>query len=142
MSSLQTAPWVRPHRTDAPRPPRVLVVEDDPGLATVLRMAGEQRGFRVDIATDGEEGLLLARQCAPDLILLDLMLPVVDGFTVLQTLRRSETTTRVPIMILSARATDGEREHGLALGADEYMFKPYTVREVMSRADALLARGR
>ncbi len=122
--------------------PRVLIIEDDPGLSQVLRMAAERRGFHVTTALDGEEGLNTAQHTTPDIIILDLMLPVVDGFTVLSTLRTASRTAHTPIIVVSARTADAERAHGLALGANDYLFKPFNVREVMARAESLVTRSR
>jgi two-component system, OmpR family, alkaline phosphatase synthesis response regulator PhoP len=118
---------------------RVLIVEDNAGIAGTLRSNLEFEGFHVDVAGDGE---LALRRCAawePDLIILDLMLPGVDGFQVLRTLRSRGVNT--PVLILSALGAEIEKVRGFRLGADDYVTKPFGLLELLARVDALLRRG-
>src|SRR5262249_31974229 len=119
---------------------RILVIEDDPDLLTILRIAAEARGHQVFEAADGKEGLDLASELRPDVILLDLMLPVMDGYKVLSALRAEESTEDVPVVVLTARASEGERHLGLTLGANEYITKPYTLNDLWGRVDSLIGQ--
>jgi two-component system response regulator PhoP len=119
---------------------RVLVVEDHPGLArNVARALRESAGYAVDISLDGQDGLFLAESISYDLILLDLMLPKIDGLEVLRTLRRGSVKT--PVLILTSR---DEKETAVALldaGADDYLTKPFDVGEMVARCRALIRRA-
>lgn len=116
---------------------RILLVEDEVELAALIREALEQAGHHVLLAFDGPSGLLLARQENPDLIILDLRLPGIDGLDVLRALRRE---LLVPVLILTARGTEFDRVLGLELGADDYVVKPFSLRELVARVRALLRR--
>jgi two-component system alkaline phosphatase synthesis response regulator PhoP len=118
---------------------RVLVVEDNKNLATGLRNNLEIEGYAVDVAADGPTGLDLARSNAPDLIVLDLMLPGMDGYRVLKTLREEGIDT--PVLILSARGEETDKVLGFHLGADDYVAKPFGLLELLARVDALLRRA-
>jgi DNA-binding response OmpR family regulator len=115
-----------------------LLVEDDPGIAEPLCFGLESEGFRVSHATTGTQGLDFARTLVPDLILLDVMLPGMDGFAVVKTLRAEST---VPVLMLTARGQEMDRVMGLELGADDYLVKPFSFRELVARVRALLRRG-
>ncbi len=117
---------------------RVLVVEDNPDLAFGLRNNLEIEGYQVEIAEDGLSGLKKTREWKPDLIILDLMLPAVDGFRVLKTLR--EEGLQTPVLILTARGEEADKVRGLKLGADDYVTKPFSVLELMARVEVLLRR--
>jgi len=117
---------------------RVLVIEDNRDLAYGLRNNLEIEGYEVDVAEDGPNGLLRARTGAPDLIILDLMLPGMDGFRVLRALR--EEGRRTPVLILTARGEEADKVRGLRLGADDYVTKPFGVLELLARVEALLRR--
>jgi len=119
--------------------PNILIVEDEAPLRMALQDAFEAEGFLVRAARDGEEGLDLALREDPDVILLDLMLPKRDGFSVLKALRDDRLTT--PIIILSARGEEWDRIHGFEVGADDYLVKPYSARELVLRVRAVLARA-
>jgi two-component system phosphate regulon response regulator PhoB len=120
---------------------RILIVEDEPDIAEVLRYNLEKEGFRVEIAGRGETGLETARHApSPDLILLDLMLPGMDGLEVMRALKRETTTARVPIVMITARGEEVDRIVGLELGADDYVSKPFSPREVVLRVKAVLRR--
>jgi DNA-binding response OmpR family regulator len=118
---------------------RILVVEDNPDLAFGLRNNLEIEGYEVVVAADGPGGLEEARACRPDLVVLDLMLPGLDGFRVLRTLR--EEGSRVPVLLLTARGDESDKVRGLRLGADDYVTKPFGVLELLARVEALLRRA-
>jgi DNA-binding response OmpR family regulator len=118
---------------------RILVIEDNRNLATGLRNNLEIEGFEVVIAADGTAGLSLARSSSPDLIILDLMLPGVDGHRVLASLREDGIDT--PVLILSARGEEADKVLGFRLGADDYVAKPFGLLELLARVDALLRRA-
>ena len=115
----------------------VLLVEDEPRIADVLEMFLRAEGFRTERANDGKRALEFWRAVDPALILLDLMIPQVDGLEVLRTIRRSSD---VPIIIVTARVEDIDRLLGLELGADDYILKPFNPREVVARVRAVLRR--
>lgn len=119
---------------------RVLVVEDNGDLAYGLQNNLEIEGYEVILASDGQEGLRRARTEAPDLIVLDLTLPELNGYRVLQALRREGST--VPVLILTARGAETDKVLGFRLGADDYVTKPFGVLELLARVDALLRRAR
>ena len=118
--------------------PTVLVVEDDPNVVELVRLYLERDGFRVDTAQDGRRGLELARQSPPQLIVLDLMLPFLDGREVCRQLRRESS---VPIIMLTALADEADRLAGLDQGADDYVTKPFSPRELAARVRAVLRRS-
>lgn len=115
----------------------VLVVEDERHLAETLRYNLEGEGYRVRTAGDGVEGLSLARTLQPDLVLLDLMLPAMDGVGVLRGIREE---SQVPVLLLTARTSEADRVRGLDLGADDYITKPFSVAELLARVRAQLRR--
>ncbi len=117
----------------------VLIVEDDPSIALGLRMNLESEGYRVLAAEDGAAGLEKARSERPSLIILDVMLPNVNGFEVLRTLRSEGYD--MPIIILSARTGDADKVTGLELGAEDYVAKPFSLAELLARVRAALRRG-
>ena len=119
-------------------PARILVVDDEVQIVRVLRGYLEQSGMAVLTAHDGREALRLARQERPDLIILDLMLPEMDGMDVCRTLRQE---SNVPIIMLTARVEETDRVLGLELGADDYVVKPFSPREMVARVRAVLRRG-
>ena len=119
--------------------PRILVVDDEPDLLSVLRFGLEIEGFDVSEASDGEQGLALARQLSPDLIVLDLMLPRMDGYKVCRALKFDQRYRRIPIFILSARSGDTDRKLALELGADDFITKPYDMKDLVSRIRVKLA---
>jgi len=121
--------------SDSKRP--ILIVEDDSKTASLLALYLRREGFETIEASDGERALELARRSPPRLIVLDLMLPKVDGWTLCSTLR---TESDVPILILSARDDEQDRIAGLGLGADDYVVKPFSPREVVARVHAILRR--
>lgn len=118
----------------------ILIIEDNPDLAYGLRNNLEIEGYEVEVAEDGELGLARARTCAPDLIILDLMMPGLDGYRVLRTLR--EEGHRTPVLILSAKGEETDKVRGFRLGADDYVTKPFGLLELLARVEALLRRAR
>ncbi|MCA1582821.1 MAG: response regulator transcription factor [Acidobacteria bacterium] len=123
----------------AAAPIRILIVEDEPKTAATLRLYFEHGGFEVNVAADGSAGLRLARELRPDLIVLDGMLPEIDGLAVCRALR---SESDVPIVLLTARTTEEDKLRGLQLGADDYVTKPFSPREVVARIRAVLRRSR
>ena len=119
---------------------RLLLIEDERELARVLRQALEEEGFQVDWAADGEEGLFKAGEVEYDAILLDLMLPGLDGFEVLSRLREPGRRA-VPVLVLTARDGVPDRVRGLNLGADDYLVKPFDLEEMLARVRALIRRS-
>jgi len=121
---------------------RVLVIEDEADLREVLQYNLTQAGHRVFTAATGDAGLKLAQEVKPDIVLLDLMLPDVPGTLVAKALRREPLTQFVPIIMVTAKAEEIDRIVGFELGADDYVVKPFSVRELLLRIDAVLRRGK
>jgi DNA-binding response OmpR family regulator len=117
---------------------RILVIDDDPAVTRVLKRGLSYDGFRVDAAGSGEEGLALAREHEPDLVILDIMMPGLDGLEVLARLRAADA--RLPILMLTARDAPADQAAGLAQGADDYVVKPFTWDVLLARVRALLRR--
>ncbi|MFA5975229.1 MAG: response regulator transcription factor [Elusimicrobiota bacterium] len=117
---------------------RILIVEDEKDIAKLLRYNLEKEGYETFPAADGETGLSLARKEKPDLIILDLMLPKMDGIEVCRILRQE---SRVPIIMLTAKKEELDRVLGLEIGADDYITKPFSVRELLARVKAILRRA-
>ncbi|AJY11617.1 heavy metal response regulator transcription factor [Burkholderia dolosa] len=117
---------------------RILIVEDEPKTGAYLKKGFEESGFCVDLAKDGAQGLLLAQEESYDVIVLDVTLPVLDGWSVLKRLRDTHTT---PVMFLTARGDVHDRVHGLELGADDYLVKPFAFVELLARVRTLARRG-
>ncbi|MBR9765021.1 MAG: phosphate regulon transcriptional regulatory protein PhoB [Rhodobacteraceae bacterium] len=126
----------------ADQQPTVLVVEDEPAQREVLAYNLEAEGFRVSRAENGEEAILLVDEVAPDIIVLDWMLPNLSGIEVCRQLKMRSETRGVPIIMLSARSEEVDRVRGLETGADDYVVKPYSVIELMARVRAQLRRTR
>jgi DNA-binding response OmpR family regulator len=118
----------------------ILIVEDNPDLAYGLRTGLEIEGYEVAVAEDGETGLARAKQWLPDLVILDLMLPGMDGYRVLRSLR--DDGLEMPVLILTARGQEADKVLGFRLGADDYVTKPCGVLELLARVGALLRRSR
>ncbi|HEY5707556.1 MAG TPA: response regulator transcription factor [Terrimicrobiaceae bacterium] len=119
----------------------VLVVEDEADVVDLLRYSLTKAGFSVLIASDGLKGLEIARKHRPDIIVLDLMLPAMDGYHVCKELRKDSDTEALPILMLTARGEPSERVYGLEIGADDYVTKPFSPRELVLRVQALLRRS-
>lgn len=120
---------------------RIVVVEDEPDILEILRYNLEREGYAVEAFTRGDEALEGVRGNPPDLLVLDLMLPGVDGLEITRILKRDEATERIPLIMLTARNEEIDRIVGLELGADDYLAKPFSPREVVLRVKAVLRRG-
>ncbi len=120
---------------------RVVVIEDEPDLREILQYNLTQAGHRVLAAGTAEAGLRIARESLPDIVLLDLMLPDRPGTTVCTALKREPRTQDIPIIIVTAKGEEVDRIVGLELGADDYLVKPFSVRELILRMNAVLRRG-
>ena len=118
---------------------RVLIVEDNADLAYGLRNNLEIEGYAVNVADNGPEGLRCALESSPDLVILDVMLPGMDGFRVLKTLR--EKKRNMPVLVLTARGEEADKVRGLKLGSDDYVTKPFGLLELLARVEALLRRN-
>ncbi|WP_087752094.1 heavy metal response regulator transcription factor [Paraburkholderia caledonica] len=117
---------------------RILVIEDEPKTGTYLKKGLEESGYSVDLANDGADGLLLAQEQDYDVIVLDVMLPTMDGWAVLKVLRATHTT---PVLFLTARDDVNDRVRGLELGGDDYLVKPFAFVELLARVRTLARRG-
>ena len=118
----------------------ILIIDDEKDLIELVRYNLEQEGFCVKGASDGESGLNTARKEIPDLILIDLMLPGMDGLEVCRSLRSDDRTASIPIIMLTAKSAESDRIVGLELGADDYVTKPFSPRELAARVKAVLRR--
>lgn len=119
----------------------ILIVEDDKNIADLLRLYLEKEGYQTAIGSDGNQGIDLYRKLRPDLVLLDIMLPEVDGLEVLRRLREDPATKFLPVMMLTAKGTEFDKVSGLDAGADDYLAKPFGMMELVSRVNALLRRA-
>ena len=119
-------------------PKKILIVEDDPGILLSLKDEFESQGYEVSVAEDGQKGFKMAKQQKPDLIILDIMLPVLDGYEVCKRLRMEGDTT--PIIMLTVKDKEIDRVLGLELGADDYVTKPFSLLELMARVKSVLRR--
>ena len=117
---------------------KVLVVDDEPNIVLWLEFLMEQAGFEVVTAEDGEQALARVNDSQPDLLLLDISLPGISGFDVLERLRSEAATAQLPIIMLTAHGRDVEREKGMALGADDYITKPFSTQSLVEKVKALL----
>ncbi len=122
--------------------PRLLLVEDDPALSELLEYRFKVEGYEVIATPDGDEALLLASEQAPDLIVLDWMIEGTSGLEVCRRLRRDKATSHVPIVMLTARGAEDDRIRGLETGADDYLTKPFSPRELLARVAAIMRRIR
>ena len=121
-------------------PPKLLIVEDDPDIVKLLRYNLEKEHFSIRSCRLGEEALRVAKEELPDLIILDLMLPGVDGLEVCRTLKKTPLLASIPVLMLTARGEEVDRIVGLELGADDYVTKPFSVRELILRVKTILKR--
>jgi DNA-binding response OmpR family regulator len=121
--------------------PRILIVDDEPDLRSVLRFGLEAAGFEVLEAADGEQGLQMACDLLPDLVVLDLMLPRMDGYKVCRSLKFDERYRQIPVFILSARSGETDRRLAMDLGADAYVTKPYDMKDLLGRIGERLQRS-
>jgi DNA-binding response OmpR family regulator len=117
---------------------RVLVVDDEADLIRILEFGLKSMGYAVETASDGQEGLKKARELKPDIILLDLMLPKLDGYKVCRLLKFDERYKSIPIIILSARTQEGDQSLAMEMGANRFITKPYEFSEIVAQMEALL----
>jgi two-component system phosphate regulon response regulator PhoB len=122
--------------------PLVLVVEDEAALADLLKYNLEREGYRVNVAIDGEEAMVVAEESPPDLVLLDWMLPKASGVEVCRRLRARQETRNTPVVMLTARDEESDRIRGLDTGADDYLTKPFSMNELLARLRAVMRRIR
>jgi DNA-binding response OmpR family regulator len=120
---------------------RILIVEDDPDIAELVGRYLDKAGFNTELVASGREALVAIAARQPDLVVLDLMLPHVDGLEVCRVIRANEATAAIPLIMLTARAEESERIVGLELGADDYLAKPFSPNELVARVRALLRRA-
>ena len=119
----------------------VLVVDDEPNIVISLEFLLRQAGYEVRVVRNGEEAVKAVAERAPDLIVLDVMMPTLDGYHVCETIRADPKLRSVRILMLTAKSRDVEREKALALGADDYITKPFSTRELVERVKAILGPG-
>src|ERR1700726_222890 len=124
----------------ATRMKRVLIIEDDKDIVELVRYNLANEGFQVNAAFDGSSGLNSLKKSPPDLLLLDLMLPKLSGLDICREVRRADSLNRLPILMLKARGEEADRVVGLEMGADDYVTKPFSPRELTARVKALLRR--
>jgi two-component system, OmpR family, alkaline phosphatase synthesis response regulator PhoP len=124
------------------KPQSVLIVDDEPNILLSLQFLMKKTGYEVRTAKDGEEAMIEMERAAPDLILLDVMMPKIDGFSICERIRANPEWRDVRIIMLTARGRDVEREKGMALGADDYITKPFSTKDAIARVEAVLARSR
>lgn len=122
--------------------PKILIVEDEPALAELLSWTFESAGFAVEQTADGEEALLIAEEFGPDIVILDWMIEQLPGIEVCRRLRKRKETASIPIIMLTARGEEEDRIRGLETGADDYVTKPFSPRELRARVEAVLRRTR
>jgi len=120
---------------------RVLIIEDSADIAELIKHYLDRAGYDAVVHGSGRDGLVAARQSPPDLVILDVMLPGMDGMQVCQALRAEPTTSTLPILMLTARGEEADRVRGLELGADDYVTKPFSPKELVARVGALLRRA-
>ena len=116
----------------------VLVVEDEPNIVLSLQFIMKQAGFKVRVAEDGDKAIQEVARAVPDIVLLDIMLPKMDGFSVCETIKSDPRCQKVKIIMLSAKSRDADREKALALGADDFVTKPFSTRDLGTRVRELL----
>ena len=120
---------------------KILLVEDNEMNRDMLSRRLQRRGYDVDLAVDGEQGVAMAQAAAPDLILMDMSLPVIDGWEATRRLKEDPATQHIPIIALTAHAMSGDREKALAAGCDDYDVKPIELERLLGKIEALLARA-
>ena len=120
------------------RVPVLLIADDDEDILTLVRLRLSRSGFEIVVARDGEEALRLARERIPDLAVLDWMMPKVSGLDVLRAIRADEATAGIPVVLLTARASEADVQQGLDAGADDYIAKPFSPQELASRVQGIL----
>lgn len=120
--------------------PKVLIAEDEETIVESLSFLMEKEGYDVRVATDGQTAISMIARDAPDMVLLDVMMPGCDGFEVVRAVRSDANTKLIPIMMLTAKTREVDRRKGLELGVDDFVTKPFSTRDVVSRVRALLER--
>ena len=120
--------------------PLILIADDEPDIRELVAYRLEQSGFEVAVAKDGREALTLAKKLRPDLALLDVMMPNLDGYEVTAELRQDKTLARLPVILLTARVQEQDVQRGFDVGADDYIKKPFSPQELRSRVEAILGR--
>ncbi|MDG4720853.1 MULTISPECIES: response regulator transcription factor [Thalassospira] len=120
--------------------PKVLIAEDEETIVESLSFLMEKEGYDVSVATDGQTAISMIARDVPDMVLLDVMMPGCDGFEVVRAMRGNATTRLIPIMMLTAKTREVDRRKGLELGVDDFVTKPFSTRDVVSRVRALLGR--
>jgi len=123
-------------------PKRILIVDDEPNIVVSLEYLMKREGFETAVAADGEDALRAVAEGAPDLVVLDVMLPKMNGFEVCRRIRAEERWRGIKVLMLTAKGRDTEVEKGLGLGADAYVTKPFSTRDLVAQVHALLAGGR
>ncbi|WP_369813515.1 MULTISPECIES: response regulator transcription factor [Thalassospira] len=121
--------------------PKVLIAEDEETIVESLSFLMEKEGYDVRVATDGQTAISMIARDAPDMVLLDVMMPGCDGFEVVRAVRSDANTKLIPIMMLTAKTREVDRRKGLELGVDDFVTKPFSTRDVVSRVRALLERA-
>lgn len=121
---------------------RILIVDDEPHIIELVKFNLEITGFEVLEATDGQQAIQITKKEKPDLVLLDLMLPIIDGFEVCRILRKNSETREIPIIILTAKSEEVDKILGFEIGADDYITKPFSPRELVARVRAVLRRAK
>lgn len=141
LSIDKVAPQVEERRWQRMSKPKVLIIEDERSISDILKYNMEKEGFETYTAADGQDGLQRAATIQPDLIILDLMLPVIEGYEVCRQLRSDPRTQSARILMLTARADEVDEIVGFSMGADDYVTKPFKIKPVIHRIRALLRRG-
>lgn len=131
----------RSQRQQLPSARRIALIEDDADLSFTIRLNLEKEGYKVDSFQNGQEGLLAVQRGRFDFLILDLNLPDLDGFTICREVRRDPQTRTLPVLMLTARSSERDRVTGLELGADDYLLKPFSTRELLARIAAILRRS-
>ncbi len=126
--------------SDVAKQPLVLVADDDRLIRELVQFRLERSGYAVVTAEDGDEALRLARERLPDLVVLDVMMPGLNGYEVTRSLRAGETTKRIPVILLTARVQEADVAQGFEAGADDYLTKPFSPQELRARVQAILGR--
>lgn len=121
--------------------PKVLIAEDEETIVESLSFLMEKEGYDVSVATDGRTAISMIAHDIPDMVLLDVMMPVCNGFEVVRAARNDPNTRQIPIMMLTAKTREVDRRKGLELGVDDFVTKPFSTRDVVSRVKALLERA-
>ena len=126
--------------SDQEKLPLVLVADDDPLIRELIQFRLERSGYEVVIAEDGDQALKIARERSPDLVVLDVMMPGLNGYEVTRSLRADEETKRIPVILLTARVQEADVAQGFDAGADDYLTKPFSPQELRARVQAILGR--